>query len=94
MDGDFQDIARLGTIDEDGAGNRIDLGKVHRRHIGDRAAAMIMPGTAIQAFEFQGRAGRNRFSRLERVVPAEMMMPAMNGVMAIIAHLLHKPRRN
>ena len=50
LDGDLHGIARLGPIDEDGPGNRVDLGEVELADIGyGRVATELLP--EIEAFE-------------------------------------------
>src|SRR6185312_16889044 len=94
MDRDLQRVTRLGPIDIDGAGDRIDLGEVERRDVGNRAVRLEMAGAAVDALELQARAGRHRRHGWDRTIPPIVMVKAVDCVVAVTAHLWRRPDRS
>ena len=77
---DAQRIARLGAIDLDRTERGIDAPEIQPRQIGRFPVRRDLAAGRIQARELQHIARGRLGDRRERVVPADMMLVAVDGV--------------
>ena len=90
LDGDFQRVTGFGPLDIDGTGHRVDFAKIQGCHISDSAVRRQLARRAVVALELDRFTRGHPKGRDKRVVPAEMMACAVNGVVrTFIAHRLH-----
>ena len=85
-DGHFQGVAGFGALHIDRPGHRVDLAEIQiGQGFQGRIGAELSAG-GIQAFEQDGLTGLCRQRRWKILVPAEIMLCAMNRVGAGDAH--------
>src|SRR3546814_12562728 len=86
MDRHLHRIVWCSPVDEDGTGDRVYLGKVQRGDVGQRRVLSELPAGGIQALELDGRAGGDGQYGWDRMIPPEVMVRAMHGVVIGLAH--------
>src|ERR1700722_9323676 len=85
-EGDLERVARLRALHVDWPGHGIDTAEVKRRHVGGRRAAFEMPVAGVQALEVDGLARLAPQRRREVAAPGEIMVLAMDRMVAGDAH--------
>src|ERR1700722_7800344 len=85
-EGDLERIARLRALYVDWPGHGIDAAKIERRHIGGSRAAFEGPVAGVQAFEVDRLAGLAFERRSEVAAPGELMVLAVDRMVAGDAH--------
>jgi hypothetical protein len=66
LDRHLERIARLGALDEDRPGHRVDPVEVEARDVGDGAVGRKLAAGGVKAFELDRRAGRHPLGRGNR----------------------------
>ncbi|MPL80474.1 hypothetical protein SDC9_26374 [bioreactor metagenome] len=87
VDRHLQHVAGHRPVNIDGAGDRVDLAEIERLHILDRRGRAKLARRGVKTVEEDGRARRHRLDRGKRVVPAEMVLRAVDRVAAGFAHM-------
>ena len=82
-DRDLDGVARLGAVDEDGAGDRIDLCEVEPGDVGDRRLRVELAAGGIERMEFHRLARRDANRGRVGVVPAEMALMVVNRMLGV-----------
>ena len=73
LDLDFKNVARLGSVDGDRTGKRVDLERIERSlEVGGRPIGANLPATGIRAFK------RDRITRLHHETGRSRIVPAVN----------------
>ncbi len=85
-DRDLQRVARLGSFNEDWSGNRIDLAEIKIGERFKRRVAADLAAGGIHAFEQDRFTGLCCQGRRKIAVPAEIVLSAVDGVVAGDAH--------
>ena len=85
-EGDLERIARLRALDVDGPAYGIDAAEVERRHVGGRRAVFEVPVASVQALEVDRLAGLAPQRRRKVAAPGEVMVLAVDRMVAGDAH--------
>jgi hypothetical protein len=88
-EGDLHRVSGFGALDEDGAGHRIDLGEVDGRHVSRRRFTGEVSRARVEAFEMNRVARPAPQHRREVAAPGEIVVLAVDGVVAGDAHELN-----
>ena len=86
-EGDLERVARLRALDIDRAGDRIDPAEIERRDVDGSRALLELAVGGVEAFEVNGLSRLARQRRREVAVPAEIMVLAVDRMIADGAHL-------
>ena len=94
FDRNLEGVARLGPVDIDRAGDRVDLGEIERADVGDGRVLAQLTAGCLDHLELDRVAGRHRQHRLVGVVPAEVVARGVDGVTRATRHRWRRRSRS